>query len=52
MTLREEIAKSRADARNEVWKDMTDVEINMIIERIDKIEDRVAELEFSQPAEE
>ncbi len=44
MTLKEEIAKNRADARDNFWKDMIDEEIDLIINRIDKIEEHYSDL--------
>ena len=45
MTLRKEIAEARVKIRDNLWKDMTDDEIESIIDRIDGMGDRLCELE-------
>jgi hypothetical protein len=56
MTLREEISKSRADARSDTWRNMTDDEIEQIIKRVDdhaellnRLEIKLFSLSVNQP---
>lgn len=56
MTLREEISKSRADARSDTWRNMTDDEIEQIIKRVDdhaellnRLEIKLFNLSVNQP---
>lgn len=45
MTLKEEISKNRASAQSDIWQDLTDKEINMIVDRIDDLAELLSRLE-------
>lgn len=45
MNFKDEITKNRADARDNIWKDMTDDEVDKIIDHVGNIEDRLTEIE-------